>query len=293
MATVPEVEEWSGKDVAIAEVERELSVLSQSTTGSGSAVRTSVMTHIAWVPGPWLEAATTTLAGLAERHPSRTIVLVPEPESGQDGIDARVSIRRYALEGVERNVCSEVVEIHMRGRRAKAPASVVAPLLVADLPVFLRWRGEPPFGASEFEQLVEVVDRLVVDSSEWKRLPNAYADLAELFERVAVSDIVWTRGLAWRGAVAALWPEVADLAEARVASPEADALLLAGWLRSRLSRSVRLVHDEADTIELVALDGNVVAAPKQDPQTASDLLSQELDIFGRDRLYEAGVRAAL
>ena len=33
-----------------------------------------------------------------------------------------------------------------RKRRPKAPASVVVPLQLPDLPVFLRWRGRPPFG---------------------------------------------------------------------------------------------------------------------------------------------------
>ena len=49
--------------------------------GAGAAprLRTSVMTHIAWVPERWVEAATGMPAGLAERHPSRTILLFPRP----------------------------------------------------------------------------------------------------------------------------------------------------------------------------------------------------------------------
>ncbi len=50
------------------------------------------------------------------------------------------------------------------GPRAHAPASVVSPLLVTDLPAFLRWRGDLPFGSTELEQLVGVADRLIVDS---------------------------------------------------------------------------------------------------------------------------------
>jgi hypothetical protein len=42
--------------------------------------RTSVMTHTAWVPEEWVEAAEDVLGGLAERHPSRTIVLFPHPQ---------------------------------------------------------------------------------------------------------------------------------------------------------------------------------------------------------------------
>ena len=72
----------------------------------------------------------------------------------------------------------EVIWLRLRGAMAAAPASLVLPLALSDLPVFLRWRGEPPFGAPHFEQLVDIADRLVVDSSEWDEL--RYAELASL-----------------------------------------------------------------------------------------------------------------
>ena len=46
------------------------------------------------------------------------------------------------------------------------PASVAQPLLLPDLPVFLRWRGLPPFGDGPFEELVGIVDRLIVDGTD-------------------------------------------------------------------------------------------------------------------------------
>src|SRR5262249_46845113 len=54
--------------------------------------RTSVMTHIAWVPPEWLDAAERVLDGLRGRHPSRTVILVPRP-GGVGGVDAEVSVR--------------------------------------------------------------------------------------------------------------------------------------------------------------------------------------------------------
>ena len=90
------------------------------------------------------------------------------------------------------------VQARLRGTQAGGPASVCAPLQTPDLRVFVGWRGEPPFGKTELEQLVGVSDRLVVDSSEWRGLPRAYARLAELFERVAASDIAWARTSRWR-----------------------------------------------------------------------------------------------
>ena len=67
------------------------------------------------------------------------------------------------------------------------------PLFLPDLPVFLRWRGVPPYGDPAFEGLIDVVDRLIVDSTEWADLPSPYGGLAEVFDRVVVSDIAWAR----------------------------------------------------------------------------------------------------
>ena len=286
-------DEWIGEDVSIAEVEHQLAALRASQEEGGVPdLRTSVMTHTAWVPRPWLEAARGTLAGLAEMHPSRTILLVPDPEAGRDSIDAVLSVQCFPIEGETRHVCSETIELHLRGVRAKAPATIVEPLLVPDLPVFSRWRGRPGFGEPEFEQLVGVVDRLIVDSSEWSDLPDAYRRLEECFERTRVSDIAWRRARDWRGSLAAMWPEIADVKKLAVTGPLADALLLVGWLRSRLDRKVGLEHAEAEELDAVSVDGGAVSPPRGERPTASDLLSAELDQFGRDPIYEAAVRAA-
>jgi len=137
------VDEWRGDDVSIAEVQKRLGAMRTSADDGHSELRTSVMTHTAWVPPGWLDAARGALAGLADAHPSRTILLVPDPEAARDAIDASVSVYCFDLPGETRHICSEVVELHLRGARAQAPASVVEPLLISDLPVFSRWRGRP------------------------------------------------------------------------------------------------------------------------------------------------------
>ncbi len=279
--------EWAGADVTVTEVEHELTRLRMEAELGGTAQRTSVMTHIAWVPEPWLPAALEVLRGLAEQHPSRTIVLVPEPDAGEAAIDAELELSLFPLGESGRSICTETVLLRLRGARAHAPASIVTPLLVSDLPVFCRWRGEPPFGLSEFEQLLGVVDRLVVDSEEWDDLPFAYKKLAHEVERTAISDIAWQRLLPWRGALARLWPGIAEASTVRVAGPKADALLLAAWLRTRLGRAdLVLEHDEAAALEHVSVDRQEVVPTELDPLTPSDLLSSELDRFGRDPIYE-------
>jgi glucose-6-phosphate dehydrogenase assembly protein OpcA len=273
----------------VAEVEKRLAALRLEQPDA--ATRTSVMTHVAWAPPRWAAAARRTLAGLEELHPSRTILLFPEPKR-RDSVDVDVQLKCFTIPGSKRQVCSDVIQLRLGGRRTRVPGSVVEPLLIADLPTFCRWRGLPPWGKPELEQLVDVCDRLVVDSSEWRGLPAAYERLAGLFDRIAVSDIAWGRGLGWRARLAARWPEIRGVETLSVAGPRADALLLAGWLRSRLRRKVKLVHRAARELERVAVDGEPVLPPRSGAPSASDLLSAELDVFGRDAVYEAAVNAA-
>jgi Glucose-6-phosphate dehydrogenase subunit len=268
----------------VGEIERELASLRTDLD-----LRTSAMTHVAWAPPEWQEAARETLAGLAERHPSRTLLLFPQ-NGGGDDLEAEVSLQCFALPELERSVCNEVIEVRMHGDRARAPASIVLPLALPDLPVFLRWRGQPPFGDGAFEQLVDVVDRLVVDSREWPDAPGCYAKLASYFERTAVSDIVWTRTLRWRRAIAQLWPF--EPKQLRVVGPRPEAALLVGWLRSRLDRDVELRHEGAERIEVLELDGGEVGA-REDRWSPSDLLSHELDRFSRDLVYEEASRGSV
>jgi hypothetical protein len=275
LAQIAHIDEWIDECATVAEVEQAFVELRLKRGFEGKRnLRTTVLTHIAWVPPEWQQAASTTLAGMAERHPSRTLLLFPEPDA-DDGLAARVLLECYEAPGSDRHICSEVAELRLRGNRSEAPASIALPLLLPDLPVFLRWRGRPDFRSPAFEQLVDMVDRLVVDSSEWPDIPDAYQELMELFGRVAVSDIAWRRTLPWRRELARAWPELPD----RLAGPPAEAALVAGWLRARAGVGAEI--ERADEL------------PVADDREPSDLLSDELDVFARNPVYEASVSAPL
>jgi glucose-6-phosphate dehydrogenase assembly protein OpcA len=285
--------DWFGEDVCLADVDTALARLRAQAAAEAASMRTSVMTHIAWVPAEWVEPARAALEGMAERHPSRTILLYPEPDAPDNRIDARAEVERWEVPDTDRGLVTEVVELTLRGARATAPASIVAPLLISDLPVFLRWRGEPPWDAPQLEQLVGVADRLIVDSTEWDDVPEPYRRLTELFPRCAASDIAWARTSRWRSHLATMWPAIADVRAVRVRGTAAQAWLLCGWLRSRLGRQeIALEHDPAETLEGVALDGEPVPLPPGDPPAPSDVLSDELEHFTPDPVYEAAVLAA-
>jgi glucose-6-phosphate dehydrogenase assembly protein OpcA len=276
----------------VSDIEHKLGRLRAREVQDGMPeLRTSTMTHLVWCPPEWRAKARATLAGLLERHPARTIFLIPDPH-GEPGITARVELQDFELQGLSREVLSEVIELRLGGTATSHPASVVLPLLVSDLPVFCRWRGEPGWASPELGEIAGVADRLVVDSSEWRDPVRGYGRLVELFGRVAVSDIAFSRTLPWRRRLAELWPQIGSVEKLRVEGPRADAELVAGWLRSRLKREVALTRRDAAAVTAIWVDGAPVRS-SGDGLSASELLSGELDQFGRDPVYEAAVRAAL
>jgi hypothetical protein len=282
----PAVFDWSGTEVSMAEIDSMLARLRNDSAGEDGHPhqRTSVMTHVAWVPPEWLDAAERVLAGMAERHPSRTVILVPRPDE-EGGIDAELAVRCFPIG--ESTVCGEVIQLTLRGDRWRAPASLVLPLVISDLPVFLRWRGEPPFGEPPWEQLIDVADRVIVDSTEWSEL--RHSELLAVFDRTAVSDLAWARLDEWRIELAGRWPAIGSQ-EIAVRGPRAEASLLRGWLQSRLRRSLPAVEPSGELG--VRLDGEEAPLPHEQPFSPSDLLSAELDRLGRDHVYEEAVAGA-
>ena len=163
---------------------------------------------------------------------------VPEP-AREDALEAQVDVDAFPS-GEGRQICAETIRIRLGGGRASAPASVVQPLFLPDLPVFLRWRGVPTFGSDAFESLVDVVDRLIVDSTEWPELPSAYAQLTRVFDRVVV--LTSLSATSCRQQLASLWPGIEKVERIRVTGTAAHGAAAAGWLRSRLERPVALEH---------------------------------------------------
>ena len=285
---MPEVLElWQGTDVSIGEIEKQLARMRAARTGEPRRPnqRTSVMTHVAWVPPEWLDQAERTLEGMEERHPSRSVILVPEPDE-ETGLDVELSVLCFATG--DRAVANEVIRLRLQGERAAAPASLVLPLAISDLPLFLRWRGEPAFDSPQWKQLVGVADRVIVDSSEWEHLP--FDELAAVFDQTAVSDIEWARIYDWRVALTHCWPGIREQ-EIRVRGPLPQATLLRGWLHARLRRAIRPL-EVADELG-VRLGAEEIRPPRDPGRSPSELLSGELDHFGRDRMYEEAVLAAV
>ena len=180
---------------SVREIEREVAALRIAPGSDVPYQRTSVMTHTAWVPPEWVEAADDVLAGLAERHPSRTIVLVPEPER-EDGLEAQVDVEIFPS-GEGRQICAETIRtVHMdflyggafRTGLPEAYERLILDAMLGDATLFTR--------IDEVEEQWALVDAIV---AAWARDRPAFPNYAAgTWGPTAADELMERDGRSWR-----------------------------------------------------------------------------------------------
>ena len=240
----------------VAEIERKLARQRSRHEADDDDVpelRTSTMTHVVWAP----PAGSTARGASSPAWPSG----IPRARSSSSPSPAARAPSRPtpSVLGLRRRrrteVLSEVIELRLRGEAARHPASVVLPLLISDLPAFCRWRGQPDWGGE------------ALDGAHGRRRPARR-------RLVGVAGHPGARTASWRvcstgsrsptsrgGARFAggrrsrrAGPRFETIERLSVDGPKADALLLAGWLRSRLRRDVALTRRSAAAVTAVRVD---------------------------------------
>jgi len=196
------------------------------------------------------------LAGITREHPCRVIQVDARPEAPTSHLQAYLAASCRRPAGSERQVCCEEITLVASGEAARHLHGTLAALLAEDLPVFLWWRGRPPFGSHRLNRLAELADRLILDSSSCGDTPDTLMELAAWSEsaghRAAPGDLSWRRLTHWREAIASLFDPAAQrplLAAVRglelrwnagAGHPDrGQALYLAGWLSTRLGWRLR------------------------------------------------------
>jgi glucose-6-phosphate dehydrogenase assembly protein OpcA len=144
--------------------------------------------------------------------------------------------------------------MRMYGRLALHAESVTLPLLAPDAPVVTWWVGSPPDRIA-YDPLGVFADRRITDVS---RSPDRVAALRQRAADFAPgdTDLAWTRVTGWRAALASAYDGAHDTAVAATVSgddSDPSALLLAGWLSSRLGCYVPVTKDGSKPIESVTM----------------------------------------
>jgi glucose-6-phosphate dehydrogenase assembly protein OpcA len=251
---------WSAAGTDVSSVEAHLAHLwtapsvdeDSTVTEKGLPhARASVLNLIVTVPdAPAAERVVQTLGGLGYRHPSRALVIVPAPDATGPMLDASVSAHCHATNGNGSDqVCYEEVVLTVRGEAAEHLGGIVAPLLIHDLPTHAWWPGDPPFADPIFDQLVELADRVIIDSGDFDDLLLGLRRLATLRRRSGIGDLSWRRLAWWQELTAQFFDAprfrryLPNLNRIRLRYAGGDgggtgslaqALLYAGWFASRL-----------------------------------------------------------
>ena len=192
------------------------------------------------------------LEQITGRHPCRIINVIRDAKEGEEPVQAYVSIHCKVSPAGGRQVCSELVTVVATTEDARRIPAAVIPLLISDLPTFLWWPHGSPFDDDLFRSLGDSADRLIVDSSTFENPEGTLSKMSQrlntTWPKTACTDTNWGRITHWREMIAqffdgpALRPyldrvnnvTISFALSERVGVNRAQALLLAGWLTSRL-----------------------------------------------------------
>jgi glucose-6-phosphate dehydrogenase assembly protein OpcA len=257
-------------------VERTLDSFHREVLRSGDddgAVRLAVANIVAaCTTAADAEHAVDVLCALGERHPSRVIVILANPQR-DPVIEADISFR--CLPDTQR-ICTELVRLVVEGEPALHLASIVTPLLMPDIGVYLWLLGAPRLAQAFHSDTVAMCERIVLDSARYDDTVATLALIADELRRhgdqLSLGDIAWERSRVWRETSAQAFDSrdmrrllfhITDVEITTAgAKPSSQAWLTAGWLASRLAwtsehtPALRLLATEAaavDDADLVAI----------------------------------------
>lgn len=250
---------WAATGVKVGAIESQLQRLwtmaDDTWNGEGRRpdIRTSVLNLVIYAPdAETADRVISNIESLAGGHPLRTILLTPGKPHGEASIDANVSIKTRGAYAEYRQVCSEQLLLTIHGQAGHHIDSVVLPLLAPDLPLFVWWPGETPFRQHAFVQLRDAANRFIVDSDDFARYQTELVEMAHAVHvgrrHCAFSDFNWSRLNRWREMISQFFdppqfrPFLNQLSTVEFEcdtaaggfSSRAQAMLLAGWLASRL-----------------------------------------------------------
>jgi glucose-6-phosphate dehydrogenase assembly protein OpcA len=212
-----------------------------------------VLNMIAFVDREWTGEIANRLRGVGRYHASRLLVLAYEPR--RESLDARVTIASDdAPSDGGLALLRETVVLELGDRHLDDLTTIADPLVVTDLPTLL-WS---PHGNHELVQpLLALSQAVLLDSVEDPLVQEALERACALSERAYVVDLAWLRTTPWRERVAASFDpparrgelhEISELTVHHHPSSAAAAMLIAGWLGSRLGWRAQALRSESDEL---------------------------------------------
>ena len=233
---------WSEQDTNPDAIEAALrEMLRERHAANQGLAPARVLNLIVIVDRSWKGEIANRLERVGRYHASRTILCAVE--DGRETLDA-VAVMSYDERGGI-GVIRESVEIDVGPEHLTALATIVDPIVIAEIPTIV-WS---PHGHDEaVEALRGLIDVMLIDSDDAPDPAVALARAEQEHRLAYVVDLAWLRTTPWRERLAAsfdpprrraMLASVDGFKVRHKANSTASALLLAGWISSRLHWDIR------------------------------------------------------
>jgi glucose-6-phosphate dehydrogenase assembly protein OpcA len=158
----------------------------------------------------------------SREHPCRILAIIARKAKSDSRLDAEIRVGESAP--------GETIVLRMYGPLGQHADSVIAPLLVPDVPVVTWWPDNAPEIPAK-HPLGALAQRRVTDSAADDSPHDMLVTLAAGYQP-GDTDFGWTRATPWRSLLAATLDQAHPAITAEEGNPTAD--LIAAWLSLRL-----------------------------------------------------------
>lgn len=230
---------WSEQNTSPDAIEAALRrLLRERHAENRSLAPARVLNLIVVADRAWKGEIANRLARVGRYQASRTILC--SVDEGRETLDAVAVMSYDESPGGSLSVMHEQVEIDVGPGHLPRLDTIVDPVLVAGLTTML-WCPHGHQGA--VDALLPMSDVILIDSDDQEEASSGLSAAAELQRSVYVVDLAWLRTTPWRERLAASFDPPArrqalralrEVAVRHRPSSRASAVLLAGWLASRL-----------------------------------------------------------
>lgn len=230
---------WTDRDTTPDAIEAALREMLRERHAANHALAPArVLNLVVVVDRQWKGEISNRLERVGRYHASRTVLCAVE--DGRTTLDALATMNYEEPKNGALGVIREHVEIDMGPGHVAGLDTIVDPVIVSELPTVL-WS---PHGHDDaVRALLHMTDVMLIDSDDVMSASAAVVEAAELLRSVYVVDLAWLRTTPWRERLASSFDPLerraalSSIEEFTVRHRDgsgASALMLAGWLTSRL-----------------------------------------------------------
>ena len=239
---------WSERDTNPDAIEAALRELLRERHAENQALAPArVLNLVVIIDREWKGEVANRLQRVGRYHASRTVLC--SVEEGRTTLDARVVMAHDDPSDSGLGLIREEVAIDIGPEHLAGIETIVDPVIVSELPTMV-WS---PHGHDEaVDALAELTDVVLLDSDDAGEAVAAFERARDLLRSAYVVDLAWLRTTPWRERLAASFDppyrratlsEISGVAVRHRAGAAASALLLVGWLSSRLGWQTSAMGD--------------------------------------------------